>query len=81
MSLKTILQIEDDGISDVSFTVDFDAEPDIRKHAALGSIVILAILELDVDRVLQKKIDELLAQGPINEVDLRNRINQILNNE
>lgn len=73
------LTVEDDGESDISFYATFWGAPDISKHASLGSLVVLAILELDRDKVLNSKVEELLAHGPLNQIDVRNRINAILN--
>lgn len=66
--------IGDDGEEDVELVVDLPTRPSIRKHASLAGLYLLAIMTLDQDGTIADRIDQLLADTPINEVDCCNRI-------
>lgn len=71
------LAVYDDADNDVSLIARI-VPPDIRKHASLGLMYGLAILTLERMGAITQTIDDLLQDGPINEVDANNRIAALL---
>jgi hypothetical protein len=69
---------DDDGEEDVDLLIRIPEAPNINLHASLALTYGLAIMTLDQDGTIKRRIDELLAAGPINEVDACNQINLLL---
>lgn len=67
-----------EGNEEVELLVSTPSNPNIRAHASLGLLYGLAIMTLDQDGTLEKRMTDLLDAGPINEVDAVNRINLLL---
>lgn len=76
-----VFDIGQDDDADVELIIDLPERPDIRKHVSLAGLYLLAIMSLDADGVIADRMDELLAQGSINEVDASNRIQHLLRGE
>lgn len=71
----------DDGEGDVSLEIGTPLHPSIARHASQALLYGLAILVLDQMGVLGNTIDNLLAAGPISEIDAVNRISLLLNQD
>lgn len=69
---------DDDGEEDVDLLISVPQNPNIHLHASLALTYGLAIMTLDQDGTIKRRIDQLLAAGPINEVDAVNQINLLL---
>ena len=76
-----VFDIGEDDDADVELIIDLPERPDIRKHVSLAGLYILAIMTLDEEGVIADRMDALLAQGSINEVDAANRIQHLLRGE
>jgi hypothetical protein len=63
-----------EGAEDVELNIELPNNPDVRRHASLALLYGLAIMSLDADGTIEKRVDELLTVGPISEVDACNRI-------
>lgn len=74
----TAFDIGEDGEEDVELVVTTPSNPSIRRHVSLSGLYLLAIMTLDQDGTIEKRMDALLEAGPINEVDAVNRINLLL---
>lgn len=73
-----VFDIGEDDDADVELIIDLPERPDIRKHVSLAGLYLLAIMSLDEEGLIADRMDALLAQGSINEVDAANRIQQLL---
>lgn len=73
--------IGDDGQEDVEIITTAPDRPDIRKHVSLAGLYMLAILSLDADGTVEARMDDLLMDGAINEVDAANRIRLLTTKE
>jgi hypothetical protein len=72
----------DAGSGDVELQIGTPVHPSISRPASQALLYGLAILMLDQMGVLSRMIDEeLLADGPINEIDAVNRITLLLNQD
>ncbi|UTC28347.1 hypothetical protein GURKE_03200 [Brevundimonas phage vB_BpoS-Gurke] len=67
-----------DGAEDVELIVDLPQKPEIRKTVSLAGLFILAVMTLDEDGTISRRMDELLKTGPISEIDACNRITTLL---
>jgi len=74
----TAFDVGEDGAEDVQLVVDTPSAPSIRRHASLALIYGLAIMTLDQDGTIERRVDELMAAGMISEVDAVNKINLLL---
>lgn len=70
--------VGNDGEEDVELIVTVPEVPSILRHTSLALLYGLAILSLDQDGTLQRRMDELLEAGPISEIDACNRINLLI---
>lgn len=76
------LSVYDDGEGDIEIHAHLPTEPpSISKHASLPTLYGLAILILDRQGTINNIIDQILAEGPINEVEAQNRIANLLEQE
>ncbi|AFU88017.1 hypothetical protein CcrColossus_gp147 [Caulobacter phage CcrColossus] len=66
----------DEPEGDVQIITTTPSKPNIRRPASLSLLYGLAILSLDHDGTIERRMNELLDAGPINEVDACNRIAQ-----
>lgn len=66
--------IGEDGEEDVEIVTSVPSEPSIRRPVSLALLYGLAILTLDHDGTIERRVDELLADGAISEIDAVNRI-------
>lgn len=71
----TAFDIGEDGAEDVEIITNVPAHPDIRRHASLALLFGLAVMSLDQDGTIERRIDELMEHGFISEVDAVNQIN------
>jgi hypothetical protein len=62
----------------VELLVSTPTSPNIRFHASAALMFGLAIMTLDQDGTIERRMEQLIANGPINEVDAVNRINLLL---
>lgn len=67
-----------DGAESVELIVDMPKKPEIRKTVSLAGLYILAVMTLDEDGSINRRMDELLLKGPISEIDACNRITTLL---
>jgi len=67
-----------DGEDDLELIVATPTKPNIRKQASMALLFGLAVMTLDQDGTIEKRMHELLDKGDINEVDAVNRINLLL---
>lgn len=75
----TVLDTEDDdGNAEVDLLVSTPSSPDIRAHASLGLLYGLALMTLDQDGTIERRMNQLLEAGPVSEVDAVNNINLLL---
>lgn len=70
--------IGEDGEESVELIVDLPTNPDIRAHVSLAGLFLLAIMTLDQDETIERRMEELVTSGPINEVDAANQIQFLL---
>jgi hypothetical protein len=63
---------------EVDLSIDLPEIVSMKKHASLGLLYMLAIMELDADGVIADKMDALLRDGPINEIDATNAIRALI---
>ena len=68
------LTVFDEREGDVQILTTTPTKPNIRHPASMALLYGLAILTLDADGVVERRMNELLDAGPINEVDACNRI-------
>jgi hypothetical protein len=72
------LMVFDNNEDNIDITVNIPRTPDIKKHASLGLMYGLAWLLLEREGLVEKRVDFLLENGPMNEVDAVNSINLLL---
>lgn len=71
--------IGDDGDrGEINILVHTRQDAAIERHASMALLYGLAILALDQQGTIQATIDQMLAAGPINEIEAVNRINFLL---
>jgi hypothetical protein len=74
----TAFDMGEDGEEDVELVVDTPSDPSRHRHASLALLYGLAIMTLDQDGTIERRMDELLQAGAINEIDAINKINFLL---
>lgn len=70
--------IGEEGEEDVELVIHTPQNPDVRSFVSLAGLYMLAVMTLDQDGTVQRRMESLLDAGPINEVDAINRINLLL---
>jgi hypothetical protein len=70
--------IGEDGEEDVELILDLPVAPSINRHASLALLYGLAIMMLDQDGSIQRRMDQILDQGAISEIDAVNHIQLLL---
>lgn len=72
------LMVFDNNEENVDITVSIPQTPSITKHASLGLMYGLAWLLLEREGLVEKRVDYLLENGPMSEIDAVNNINLLL---